>query len=366
MNLRNYNFILLFVSMLIISTNVSGQVNLNKSGEKWLDTQGNQINAHGGGVLKVGEKYYWYGENRPSRGFTTKVGVEVYSSDDLLNWKDEGVALSVSDTKGSDIENGCIMERPKVVYCEKTQKYVMMFHLELKGRGYQAARVGFAVSDTPVGPFTFIRSLRPNAGRWPANFTQEDIEKAKKLSTKDFKESWTKEWYAAVNDGMFTARDIEGGQMSRDMTVYVDSDGKAYHIFAAEENLTLNLAELTDDYLDYTGKYIRIAPAGHNEAPAIFNSNGKYWLITSGCTGWEPNKARMFSADNIWGPWKKEDCPFVGEGSEKTFGYQGTYILEFSGNFIFMADMWRPNNLADSRYGWWIIDMSSGKPVIKK
>ena len=65
-------------------------------------------------------KYYWYGENRPARGFTTEVGVEVYSSSDLVNWEDEGVALAVSEESGHDIERGCIMERPKVVRNPKT------------------------------------------------------------------------------------------------------------------------------------------------------------------------------------------------------------------------------------------------------
>ena len=85
------------------------------------------------------------------------------------------------------------------------------------------------------------------------------------------------------------------GQMSRDMTLYVDDDGKAYHIFSSEENLTLHIAELTGDYLHHTGRYTRVAPAGHNEAPAIFKHDGTYWMITSGCTGWAPNEARIRS-----------------------------------------------------------------------
>ena len=128
-------------------------------GQEWPDNKGEHINAHGGGLLFDGGKYYWYGENRPARGFTTEVGVEVYSSTDLVNWTDEGVALAVSEKAGSPIERGCIMERPKVVRNPKTGKYVMLFHLELKGQGYAAARVGFAESDSPTGPFRFIRSL---------------------------------------------------------------------------------------------------------------------------------------------------------------------------------------------------------------
>lgn len=73
--------------------------------------------------------------------------------------------------------------------------------------------------------------------------------------------------------------------MSRDMTLFVDDDGKAYHIHAAEENYTLHISELSDDYTDFTDRWIRVFPGGHNEAPAIFKYKGRYYVITSGCTG---------------------------------------------------------------------------------
>ena len=338
-------------------------------GQEWPDRKGEHINAHGGGLLFHEGKYYWYGENRPARGFTTEVGVEVYSSSDLMNWEDEGVALAVSEEAGHDIERGCIMERPKVVRNPKTGKFVMLFHLELKGKGYAAARVGFAESDSPVGPFRFIRSLRPNAGKWPTDFSRRDIRKAKKLKEADYKEWWTPEWREAIREGLLLARDVPGGQMSRDMTVYVDDDGKAYHIYSAEENLTLNLAELTDDYLDYTGRYVRIAPGGQNEAPTIFKRDGVYWMITSGCTGWAPNEARMFKAASLWGPWEQLPSPFVGKDAKKSFHTQGTYIFKVEGTedgFVFVADRWNPQSLKNSRHIWLPIDFEAdGTPVIR-
>jgi hypothetical protein len=340
-----------------------------RPGQEWPDRKGEHINAHGGGLLFHEGKYYWYGENRPARGFTTEVGVEVYSSSDLMNWEDEGVALAVSEEAGHDIERGCIMERPKVVRNPKTGKFVMLFHLELKGQGYAAARVGFAESDSPVGPFRFIRSLRPNAGKWPVDFSRRDIRKAKKLKESDYKEWWTPEWREAIREGLLLARDVPGGQMSRDMTVYVDDDGKAYHIYSAEENLTLNIAELADDYLDYTGRYVRVAPGGQNEAPAIFKRDGVYWMITSGCTGWAPNEARMFKATSLWGPWEQLPSPFVGKDAKKSFHTQGTYIFKVEGTedgFVFMADRWNPRSLKNSRHIWLPIDFEADStPVIR-
>ena len=161
------------------------------------------------------------------------------------------------------------------------------------------------------------------------------------LNAKNYEKWWTPEWTDAVNKGLIVKRDLDGGQMSRDMTLYVDEDGKAYHIYSSEENLTLQIAELSDDYLSHTGNYVRVAPAGHNEAPAIFKKDGTYWMITSGCTGWAPNEARMFSSSSIFGPWSQHPNPCVGPKSELTFGGQSTYILKVGGEEKTPLYLWR-------------------------
>jgi hypothetical protein len=35
-----------------------------KPGALWPDNLGEHIQAHGGGILKVGDTYYWFGEDR--------------------------------------------------------------------------------------------------------------------------------------------------------------------------------------------------------------------------------------------------------------------------------------------------------------
>ena len=357
---------------LVSSAQTQAQEHVN--GQLWMDTEGNHINAHGGNIIQYGDTYYWYGENRPYRGFTTEAGVGVYSSKDLKTWKNEGIALAVSEEVGHDIERGCIMERPKVLYNAKTKKFVMLFHLELKGRGYDAARVAFAVSDTPTGPFRFLRSTRVNAGKWAFNMDKKAQKAAQQTDASKWKDNWwTPEWRKEVEKGMYLWRDFAGGQMSRDMTLYVDEKGKAYHITSSQENLTLLVSELTDDYLDFTGKYNMVAPGGQNEAPCIVKHNGTYWLICSGCTGWAPNEARMFSAPSIWGPWTQHPSPFVGTATgfydmpaNKTFGAQGTYIYEMNGKPIFMADVWNERHLSNSLHLWLPIEFGEdGVPVIR-
>lgn len=341
---------LLFV--LVICASFTPQKSF-KPGAIWPDNNGVHINAHGGGILNFDGTFYWFGEHKieGKKGNSAMVGVHCYSSKDLYNWNDEGIALKVSDDTTSLIRKGCTIERPKVIYNKKTRKFVMWFHHELKGKSYDAAMTGVAVSDRATGPYKWLKSLNPNAGTWPLNFTAG--QKAAKFP--ENLKSWSEEWKTAVKQGLFIQRDLEKGQMARDMTLYVDDNGKAYHIHASEENLTLHISELTDDYTGFSGKYITVAPAGHNEAPSLFKKDGKYYMITSGCTGWAPNAARLMTADSVMGEWSYLGNPCRGEKADITYNSQSTYILPVprkTGQFIFMADRWVPNNAIDGRYIW--------------
>ncbi len=355
MNLKNIQCIIFLASALaLVTATLKAQnpenvkpVKLSQftPGALWPDNNGRHINAHGGGFIYDKGTYYWFGEHKiaGSAGNRAMVGVHCYASHDLYNWRDEGIALNVSEDTTSDIARGCILERPKVVFNKKTRKYVMWFHLELRGKGYEAARAGIATANKVNGPYTFIKSYRPNARFMP--YLPEGTSETDKVDCTNPKNK---------SEGFF-CRDVPGGQMARDMNVFVDDDGKAYHIFSAEENFTLDIAELTDDYTGHTGKFSRVYAGHQTEAPAIFKRNGIYYLIGSGTTGWKPNPARWFSTKSIYGPWTYHGNPCVGPGSELTFGGQSTYVLPVAGKkdaFIFMADKWVPDNAIDGRYLW--------------
>jgi hypothetical protein len=339
----------------VLVTSVTAAEKAFRPGEVWPDNNGVHINCHGGGILVHDGTFYWFGqhmiEGRP--GNLAQVGVHVYSSKNLYDWKDEGIALRVSEDPHSDIAKGCILERPKVIYNRKTDKFVMWFHLELKGKGYRAARSGVAVADQATGPYRFIESFRPNAGVWPINVPDE---LKGPLPAK-----------GGPAPKFLFQRDHVGGQMARDMTLFVDDDDTAYHIYASEDNSTLQISQLTDDYLRPAGKYARVFPDCHNEAPAMFKHAGKYYLITSGCSGWKANAARSAVADSIWGPWQALGNPCVGEDAGLTFHGQSTYVLPVPGKtgaFIFMADRWKPGNPIDGRYLWLPIQFKDGKPFV--
>ncbi len=327
-------------------------------GSVWPDTDGRAINAHGGGIVFHEGVYYWYGEFKEGRTFLPKVnktwggtrvlagGVSVYSSKDLVTWKNEGLALpSLPENPDHDLAPENVIERPKVIYNARTKKFVMWFHQD--SPNYQAARSGVAVSDTPVGPFKYLGAFRPNAGVRPLNASASDL---------------------APAPGNLLARDLEGGQMARDMTLFVDEDGTAYQFYSSESNQTMHVSQLTEDYLRPAGKYARIFVGRSIEAPAVFKHKGRYYLIGSGCTGWDPNPAHSAVADSIFGPWKELGNPCRGEGAEITFGSQSTFVLPVAGKpgvFIALFDRWNKWDLADSRYIWLplFID-ANGHPIV--
>ncbi len=339
-------------------------------GKLWPDNNGIHINAHGGAVLYFRGKYYWFGEYKigGQLGNTAQVGVSCYSSKKLYNWKNEGVALKINENDSlCDIAKGCILERPKVIYNTQTKKFVMWFHLEIKGKGYDEARSGVAVSDKVTGPYTYVRSFRPNKSSWPINVLP--------IHFKPVNDS-VKSAYCGGKGCLPThpdslnllGRDFKRGQMSRDMNLFVDDDGSAYQIYASEENSTLHISKLSDDYLFYSGKYIRIFPDRYMEAPALFKSQGKYYLIASGCTGWKPNAARLAIADSIFGRWRELENPCVGVDSALTFNSQSAFVLPVFAKkdaFIFMADQWNPDNPIDGRYVWLPVFFENQIPKLK-
>jgi hypothetical protein len=320
-------------------------------GAPWPDDHGVHINAHGGGLLAYQGVYYWFGEHKVAgaAGNRAQVGVHVYSSRNLTDWHDEGIALAVKDDPMSDIVRDSVIERPKVIYNEKTGKFVMWFHLELKGLGYKAARAAVAVADKVTGPYVYQGSFRPDAGAWPVNVGAADKDPARTV----------------------LARDHETGQMARDMTLFVDDDGKVYDLYASEENHTMHVSRLSEDALHTAGEFGRVMPHGDDEAPAIFKHGGKYYLITSGLTGWAPNAAKSYVADHIFGPWKALGNPVRGtpEQAKTTFGGQSTFVLTLNGKgcakHILMFDIWRPKQPIDGRYAWLPIEWEDGKPIVR-
>lgn len=348
------------------------------NGDTMYDTNGNQIQAHGGQIQQLtvdgATKYYWIGEDKTT-DYRPVGGIHMYSSTDLYNWDDEGVVLRTMDTpeqfetdeyfkslygdysaeKQEEIfvdldTNSCVMERPKIIYNEKNDNYVIWFHADGRYPGsdadYGKAKGAVAISDSPTGPFKLLGSYKLNYHDDPNADHGYD--------------GW-------------------GGRGSlRDMNLFVDDDKTAYIIYSSEGNKTMFVSKLNEDYtdlvvpreeavegVDFTRNFV----GWSREAPAMFKYLDKYYVITSGCTGWSPNPGQYAVADHPMGPWTSMGDPCDGWDSNTTFYTQPTCVIPVdaaNGKFIYMGDRWNAGDLSESRYVWIPIEFMDGDRLVLK
>lgn len=277
-------------------------------GAVWLDSRGKPIQAHGGGVLKYGDTWYWFGEDRSRDLPPNERAVACYSSRDLVNWEYRKRVLTLWHVKG--VNGTPILERPKVYWNAKTGKFVMYMHID--SPGYGTASVGVAICDTVDGDYRFLRYFRPL------------------------------------------------GMESRDIGQFVDDDGSAYLIFESRPTGGFVIARLSDDFLN-VDRQVCLVPEPL-EGGALVHYEGRYYVIGSHLTSWDPNPNVYATADHLEGPWS--DFADIAPPESNTYGSQSTFLLTVTGTrsttIVFMGDIWKPKTLWDSRYLWMPIEIDGG------
>ncbi|MGN6555068.1 MAG: family 43 glycosylhydrolase [Verrucomicrobiota bacterium] len=276
--------------------------------ELWPDDRGQHIQAHGGGILKLAETYFWFGEDRGEGLDRSKRYVSCYSSTNLVDWTFRNQVMKQADPE--NFGPGWVLERPKVFYNSKTKKFVMYMHID--DSRYQVARVGVATCDTVDGDYQYLKSFRPL------------------------------------------------GHESRDIGQFVDDDGTAYLIFE-DRPFGFRIAKLAADYLSLE-KEICLIPE-HMEGGAVVHLNGLYYAIGSELTGWNPNPNKYATATSLAGPWS--EFRDIAPPEKNTYGSQSTMMLKVVGSkattVIFMGDIWRPKTQWDSRYLWMPLEIGNGQ-----
>lgn len=278
-----------------------------RNGEPWLDTDGNVIHAHGGHMLHHDGWWYWYGENRTENNY-----VSCYRTKDFTSFEFRGnIITTETPTEGYRVQtdlslagknaDGTIhkvnLERPKVLWCERTKKFVLWCHYE-NGVDYHDARCAVASSDYPDHGFVYHGSFNPF------------------------------------------------GDMARDCTLFMDGED-AYFTAASRDNRDLHVWKLTKDFMSVSKLVNNLFQNESREAPAFFKKDGRYYLLTSYCTGWAPNQGKWSSSDSIDGEWEINEK----FGDETTFRSQPAFVLEKDGKFIYFADRWGGNgHYNDSTY----------------
>lgn len=271
-----------------------------KPGRVWCDTEGKRIQAHGACVYFENGVYYWIGENKD---YTTKEGkvwtwgVKIYSSVDLYNWKDEGYLIE------PDLENKLSvfypvrrLDRPHVLYNDKTKKYVLWL------KYCDEAHYAVLTSDSLKGKYEIVKEVYRPFG---------------------------------VNCGDF--------DLAKD-----EKTGQGYLYF--EVNHTdVWAVKLSEDYTEVEGEYSVIYkdmnPPYAREAVTHMCRNGKHYIFTSGMTGYVPNPSEVAMSDDWLSGYKVLGNPHINDKSSASFNSQFSCIFKIAGKdkFIAVADRWVPD-----------------------
>lgn len=274
-------------------------------GQEWLDTEGKPIQAHGGSVLYVDGRFYWYGENKEKTDGKNGIwhwGVRCYSSTDLYNWKDEGLIIPPDlEDENSPLHPTAWMDRPHILYNRKTDKFVCWLKIQEKD-GRQTETV--LTASSILGPYEIVRT-----GLMPLGMSAGDFDLA------------------------------------------VDENGKGYYFFDRVHS-ELICAELTEDYTDVNGMYSRHFPRSQppyvREGIAHFERKGLHYLISSGTTGYLPNPSELAVSKDWHGPYNILGNPHPSDKSRTSFHSQISCVFKVEGVddlYIAMADRWVPDRM---------------------
>lgn len=220
-------------------------------------------------------------------------GVQVYRSEDLIEWEYRGVCLPRPEKGFGKLG---ATGRSHILYNQKTKKYVMWYRWFI---AMPASFLMVATADHPEGPFSPL---------------------------------------GAREVGTSTG-------FGSDMNVFQDDDGKAYLIYCDHNKpetggnwrYAIRIDSLSNDYLKSNREGV-IVFGGGNEAPAMTKYKGKYIALASGVHGWAGSETMCSTADSPLGQW----TPQGHITEQRTWGSQVTDLIyiEESDQVLALCDQW--------------------------
>lgn len=275
-------------------------------GRTWRDTAGFRIQAHGGALFYEDGTYYWYGENKERTDGKCPVwtwGIRVYASKDLYNWEDKGFLIRPDlENRNSGLYPECHVDRPHIVKCDKTGKYVCW----IKQSGEEACFL-ILQADAFLGPYEVVKENYRPFGMRVGDFDM-----------------------AAVNGRCYLFMDadhtgIAGMELSADF-------------LAAERKVSVQ----------YEGLHAPFC----REAPALFTRGGKKYMLTSGMSGYIPNRSDAAVSGSWEDPFVSIGNPHVCDASNASFNSQISQVYKVPGKkdlYIALADRWVPDYHVDAK-----------------
>eukprot|EP01084_Bolivina_argentea_P148265 259241_1 len=281
---------------------------------QWLDTDGNFIHAHGGQIFQYNNLFYWIGTTQKVQPNYISEGINCYSSNNLMDWKFENMIFVNTSALKSPVTPPFRIERPKILYNNKTSKFVMWFKL----KNYASNEwnlMTVCISDTVCGhnSYQFIDAFEPD------------------------------------------------GMMADDLGLFIDDDGTTAYFVRNANKTFAGISILNDQYTNTTSAGI-ISRGPHIEAPAIFKLD-TYYLLGSHLTGWKPNAQELCVTNNIQSlnnaKWDNDatQCPNP-TSSSTTYNSQTTFVLRLTDYkndkyvFMYMGDIWHNPNISKATYIW--------------
>ncbi|WP_308556322.1 family 43 glycosylhydrolase [uncultured Lactobacillus sp.] len=267
-----------------------------RPGKEWSDTQGEPIQAHAGAIIKVGNTYYLYGENKEFTDTNTPIwtwGVRMYSSKDLYNWNDEGLIINpvLNDPNSSLFPEKCI-DRPHIVKNSKG-KYICW----LKLTGSSACFVVLEANNIK-GPYKIIRD----------NYRPFDIK---------------------VGDYDIVVDKNNNGWL------FVTQESAGVFTLKLNSDLTLAEQKVTKQYENLKGFMCR-------EGIAVFEHNGKKYMFSSGMTNYVPNQGDCAVSEKWNKPFKSIGDPYIDDETLTSFNSQFSKVFHIpdTDKYIVLADRW--------------------------
>lgn len=238
----------------------------------WRDTAGNNIYSQGGGVLQVGNTYYWYGVNyegaatyaaNPSNANsdTNFVAITTYSSKDLAHWTLEGNALTYASAAAKlTMSTSTWIGRVGAAYNATTKKFVLVGQY----LGTPDTEQFFATSDTANGAFV-------------------------------------------VDHAQAVITNVTNNNCG-DQSIFNDDDGSAYIVCSSLKGRSnIYVVPLrAADFLE-AEPATRIFSGAGREGNTMFKINGRYYACSSDLHGWNASHSYCISATNIMGPYGAEE-----------------------------------------------------------
>jgi hypothetical protein len=270
------------------------------TGINFLDTAGERVDAHGGGIIQVGDTFYLHGEYfSPTTTDNNFNGFSMYSSKDMATWKNEGIILpqQASGELGPNRKG----ERPHIIKCPSSGEFVLFAHAA--SEDYQTDKeVVFATSATVNGKYAYQGPLKNASG---ATASHSDM--------------------SAISDG--------------DNAYVLTESG---HVYTLAKDCHSWLSDKTYSAVNGT--------SGGIEAPTVFKAGSTYYWLGSSKTGWRANNNFYSTAPAITGPWTYQGylAPVTDTSDEisdqRTWLSQVTWVMPITGckgtTYVYWGDHW--------------------------